>query len=323
MTKPIIIIGAGMAGLLAGNMLRRQPFQIVERQTSLPNNHHAVLRFRTQRVAEQVHVPFREVRVFKACDEPDPIRAAMLYSYKVTGRYEVRSLIDLAPCSRFIAPPDFIERMASGFEEGKHIAYGVDGAEFFDPRAIRDVKAIISTLPMPALMDALDYQGPRPAFSSMPGYTLSVDLPGVDVYATRYYASPDEFYYRASITANRLVIEYAGEPRSHMVSDLAGGTYRMMEVERVLADFGINAFAVSSDSVKLNVAPYAKLGALSSEDRRKAMDFMYWATTHFNIYSLGRFATWRSRLLMDDIVDDVLKIERWISGSRYDIQKGL
>lgn len=323
MTQPIIIIGAGMAGLLAGNMLRRHPIQIVEAQPSLPNNHHAVLRFRTMRVSEQTHIPFKMVRVFKACDEPDPIRAAMMYSYKVTGRYEVRSLINLESCDRFIAPLDFIERMASGFEEGKHIAYGVDGRDYFRPQAIKNVRAIISTLPMPMLMDALDYQGERPEFVSNPGYTLTVDLPGVDVYATRYYASPDEFPYRASITGNRLVIEYAGEPPAHLSHKLAGETYQMFEVERVLADFGIASFAATSDSVKLTQSRYAKLGALSPEDRRKAMDFMFWATTHYNIFSLGRFATWRSGLLMDDVVDDVLKIERWVSGSRYDIQKGL
>src|SRR4051812_30830327 len=97
MTDRLIIIGAGMAGLLAGNMLRRRPLQIVERQKQLPNNHHAVLRFRTTKVSEQVHVPFRQVRVFKSIDEPDPVRAAMLYAKKVTGRYEVRNMINLDP----------------------------------------------------------------------------------------------------------------------------------------------------------------------------------------------------------------------------------
>lgn len=315
MTKPIIIIGAGMAGLLAGNMLRRHRLQIVERQASLPNNHHAVLRFRTARVSEQTHIPFKQVRVFKACDEPDPIRAAMMYSYKVTGRYEVRSLINLDSCDRYIAPPDFIEQMAASLSFD--IGYGVDGIEYLRPDRWPEARAIISTLPMPMLMDALEYGGQRPTFVSNPGYTVTVDLPGVDVYATRYYASPDEFPYRASITGNRLVIEYAGETHQFIEQS------PLMEVERVLADFGIATFALSSNAVKLNRSRYAKLGALSVEDRRKAMDFMYWATTNFNVFSLGRFATWRSGLLMDDVVDDVLKIERWIGGSRYDIQKGL
>jgi hypothetical protein len=34
-------------------------------------------------------------------------------------------------------------------------------------------------------------------------------------------------------------------------------------------------------------------------------------TTKYNIYSVGRFATWR-QLLMDDVVDDIQHVERFI-----------
>lgn len=302
-----------MAGLLAGNMLRRSRVQIIERQHDLPNNHSAVLRFRTQRVAEQTHIPFREVRVFKACDEPDPIRAAMLYSKKVTGQYEVRSLIDLSPVTRWIAPTDFIERMSAGLD----IAYGVDGAPYLLPERREEVGPVISTIPMPLLMDALDYDGARPGFSSRQGYTISAEVVDCDVHVTRYYAATRKDIYRASITGNRLTIEFAGRlPSTEDTSAI-----RMVNlVASIAEDFGIEKARFLKP--ELQTSRYAKLGELSAEDRRKAKDFMFWASSKLNIFSLGRFATWRPGLLLDGVVDDVLTIEKWIGGSTYDIQKG-
>lgn len=315
MKNTITIIGAGMAGLLAGNMLRRHNVQIVERQSELPNNHHAVLRFRTLRVSEQVHIPFKTVRVFKACDEQDPIRAAMLYSKKVTGRYEVRSLINLELCERYIAPFDFIDRMSEGLD----IAYGVDGLHYLKPDVRDQIGPVISTLPMPMLMDALEYDGPRPDFQSLPGFSITTHIYDCDVYATRYYAATRKDIYRASLTGDRLSIEFVGHlSEAEDVSD-----ERLDRLVRsILHDFGIEGDHYFS-TPQIHPARYAKLGAHSPEDRRKAMDFMFWASNRMNIFSLGRFAVWRSGLLLDSIVDDVLKIERWIGGSRYDIQKGI
>ena len=52
MTTEVTIIGAGMAGLLAANMLRHRDPVILEAQKSLPNNHHALLRFRSSVVGD-------------------------------------------------------------------------------------------------------------------------------------------------------------------------------------------------------------------------------------------------------------------------------
>ena len=60
------IYGAGLAGLLAGHMLRSLNPKIVESQDSLPNNHGALLRFRTDKVARACATPFKKVKVQKA-----------------------------------------------------------------------------------------------------------------------------------------------------------------------------------------------------------------------------------------------------------------
>jgi hypothetical protein len=37
-------------------------------------------------------------------------------------------------------------------------------------------------------------------------------------------------------------------------------------------------------------------------------------TSKYGIYSIGRFATWR-QLLLDDVVDDIQHVEKFIRGS--------
>lgn len=317
MTDRLIIIGAGMAGLLAGNMLRRRSLQIVERQAHLPNNHHAVLRFRTTKVSEQTHIQFRPVTVFKSIDEPDPIKAAMQYAKKVTGHYEVRSLINLAPSERYIAPTDFITQMAHGLD----IAYGVDGLAYVAPEKRQEMgmSPIISTLPMPLLMDALEYDGERPEFSYVPGFTVKAQVLNCDMFASRYYCAPDDQLYRASLTGDQLTLEFVGEPRNFKSGTLPYSA----QIHRVASDFGIKSNDIN-EITEPKASKYQKLARLSDDDRKKAMAFMHWATINWQVYSLGRFAKWEAGLLLDDVVQDVLKIERWINAaSGYQLKKDM
>ena len=62
----MIIAGAGLAGLIAGNIFRNYSPRIIERQTSLPNNHRAILRFRDHSVSKATGIEFKKVKVRKA-----------------------------------------------------------------------------------------------------------------------------------------------------------------------------------------------------------------------------------------------------------------
>ncbi|NDG64822.1 MAG: hypothetical protein EBY29_15370, partial [Planctomycetes bacterium] len=61
--------------------------------------------------------------------------------------------------------------------------------------------------------------------------------------------------------------------------------------------------------------PYSKILPIDEGERRK---FIVWATDQHGIYSLGRFATWRPGLLMDDVVNDVRVIRKIIKNGSYE-----
>jgi hypothetical protein len=176
---------------------------------------------------------------------------------------------------------------------------------------------LISTMPMPNLMDLLKYPGKRPTFVHHCGYVIKAKLSQSDVFATIYYPHSTKAY-RASITGDELTIEIA-------VPDASEPAFEEWDwydlIATILPTFGLKRHHVVDGSVTFKTQAYAKIGRLSDDDRKLAHNFMYWATSEHNIYSLGRFATWRAGLLMDDVVDDVAKIEGWMRSGPYALRK--
>jgi hypothetical protein len=63
-------------------------------------------------------------------------------------------------------------------------------------------------------------------------------------------------------------------------------------------------------SVEIKQQTYAKALPIDEAERRR---FIMWASEEKGVYSLGRFATWRPNLLLDDVVNDVRVIQRLIA----------
>jgi len=94
-----------------------------------------------------------------------------------------------------------------------------------------------------------------------------------------------------------------------------------MPLEELLAKaaswIGIDAKRIGD--VDIHEQKYAKILPVSDNERKR---FMIWATEQFNIFSLGRFATWRPGLLLDDLVNDIRIIHRLAKGeTAYDAKK--
>lgn len=320
-----------MAGLLAGAILRDQCSGIIEAQPELPHNHSALLRFRSSIVGDALNIPFRRVAVMKAIPWSlgNPIADALSYSLKTTGVASLRSIVTANGeiSERYIAPDNLVEQMATKvsapiYFDHEYIPNATEVTKRIEPpmpALISKDTPVISTMPMPALMKLLDYPN-APQFKSTIGYTLSIHLKNVDVCATLYYPSRTVTRYRASITGDKLTIEYAfpgldPDRSAELMINLESEDNAYSECRDVLADFGL-PLTLLTDKPKLALQRYGKIVPIDEGVRKR---FMIWASDNHNIYSLGRFATWRPGLLLDDLVNDIRVIQRIASsGDSYE-----
>ncbi len=300
----INIIGCGLAGLLAANMLHRHSVIIHEAQPALPNNHSAVLRFGTEKVSEVLGIPFRKVKMIKTY-LPWRNRAAdcLAYSMKCTGiaRSDRSIASDTFSADRWIAPNDLVTQMANRIATGKIVF------ESTLQKLPEDaVGPVISTIPMPALMKLLGYPN-QPDFKWVAGKNLRCKINCCDAFVSMYIPDPKFNFNRISITGDELIAEYSGKGAEYPIDP-------KFELSQIADILGIERWLFGEPTVKDQT--YAKIAPIDDGERKK---FLAFATDAHNIYSLGRFATWRPGLQLDSLVHDVRLIERWI-GDKYTIR---
>jgi len=292
---PQFIIGAGMAGLLAARMLSRHDCVVLERSPELPHNHSAVLRFSSSKVADVLGIPFRRVTLTKTVVPwRNPVADAMQYAYKVLGEYRTDRSVLLperwTSSERWIAPLDLIERMADGLA----IEYGRD----YDFAAGN--KKVISTVPMPVLARAMGYRDL--GWKWVRGMNVRARLKNCDAFCSVMVPDPEVSFYRASITGDELIVELA-----HDV--LATPTDAYDVACEACSLLGFHGKFVG-DTAALVRQEYGKIAPIDEAERK---NFIFWASTvKGRAYQLGRYATWRPRLLLDDLVADVRRIESWM-----------
>jgi hypothetical protein len=288
----IHIIGAGMAGLLAANILRRHKVTVLEKQKELPNNHHAVLRFKSDEIGHLLGIPFKKVNMIKtvASYTNNVVADSLSYSKKVTGKYlSNRSIIDgTVTAERWIAPENLIEQMA----ETVLISFNTE----WTPRVKAQIPIpVISTIPMPQLMNILGYEC-KEFFTNIPGIVFTGTIQNCDAYCSILFPGPEPFS-RATITGDQLIIEFPGMEEVPESLDIAKAYWQLGFSDAVILD------------AEFSNQPYFKITEIDEAERKA---FQRWATVTYGIYSLGRYATWRPKLLLDDLVDDIRKIEGWI-----------
>lgn len=301
----MLIYGAGLAGLLSANMLRKFSPTVMEAQSELPNNQSALLRFRSDRVGSACAIPFRKVGVHKAIKydgrlitSPN-LQLSNMYSQKVTGSILSRSINNLEPVDRYIAPLDLIQRMSVGIDIQYDSGLSSDSIAIHHKGDIWPEAPIISTIPMPALMKIVGWPDiPDFPHQQIWTQTATIDDPECDVYQTIYYPDPLTDQYRISVIGNVVISEFIREPT------LNTGKHTMVALRE---DFGIAANKLVN--LKQSSQKYGKIRPIDEALRK---EFIYEMTEKYNIYSVGRFATWR-QLLLDDVVTDIQHIENFIN----------
>lgn len=295
------IFGAGMAGLLAAHMLRRYKPIIFERAESLPNNHNALLRFRSDAVSRATGIPFKKVKVQKlmwaggAYHTHVPFVFNNLYSAKVTGEVLSRSIMNLEPVDRFIAPLDFITQLAASCD----IEYGCSlTKEIINS----NISPLISTIPMNFLMDMVGWKD-KPLFNARKIITITGTIcNGVDVYQTIYYPEPEYPWYRVSITGDKMIVEMLADD-----FDTVGEDTPRMVLDSIANQFGIRGAMITD--VDISKQEFGKITPIPANARKQ---FILAMTDMYSVYSVGRFATWR-QMLLDDVVHDVEIVDSFIN----------
>ena len=300
------IYGAGMAGLLAASVLRRLKPEVHEAQPSLPNNHSALLRFRTDVCSKATGIPFKRVEVQKAIFHDGEIKATgnialnNMYSQKVSGKISDRSIINLKAGERFIAPGNFITQMAATAD----IKFGsvLTKEELLARTSLS--APVISTIPAPVMMAMANWKE-KVDFQWRSVWAVTARVEDCNIYQTVYYPSPDLNYYRASLTGDLLTLEYSKAP-----------LWLEKDCADVMAGLGVSC---TLKDLQVKEQKYGKLTPLA--DPASCRKFVLYLTDRFRVYSLGRFATWR-QLLLDDVVKDIGVIEKIIE-CRDDYQRAL
>lgn len=309
-----------MAGLLAANMLRRHEVKVLEKAQSLPDNHTAVLRFKTTAVSDATGIPFTKETVHKGLLKNDEVvNTATLqdsnrYSLMVTGgNLFNRSIMNLESGERWCAPKDFVQQMARKVDIMFNVNCGF--GSHTNPDFIMPDQPVISTVPMPFMMDMMGWRN-LPEFKYLPVWTIKTTVlgPTIKVCQTIYNINRLSWY-RATLHGQELTLEFMDEPAESMVQEV------IVEAMRAFG-FGIDfvrdlsgeikgyshEYGFSTGAPTLNKIAIGKIQPIDETVRKR---FLLWLTEKHNIYSLGRFATWRN-ILLDDIVKDVKQIESMI-----------
>lgn len=286
-----MIVGAGLAGLIAAHGLPGMP--IIDRNATPSESHKALLRFRSTAVADLTGIEFRPVTVRKGIwmdgqwIEPN-IACANHYSRKVIGKLVDRSIWQLSPETRWIAPLNFYDQLIDSV--ANRIEWGVE--------ADWESGGLISTAPLPVMLNALKINTPL-EFKRAPITVRRWLVDDCDAHQTVYYPTPHHNLYRASITGNLLIAEYSGEDSIHCTHDL------------------LDSFALDSDNLTPfgeSTQDYGKIAAVDEGERKALISKL---TVGRDIFCIGRYGTWRN-ILLDDVVHDVAVVKRLMKATNYE-----
>lgn len=289
-----IIVGAGLAGLLAAHAWPQ--LEIVERNPEPTESHKALLRFRNDSVSKLTGVDFRQVLVRKAVWSggafvAPTIAHANRYSLKCLGKVlPDRSIWNLDPVTRFVAPDDFydtlIQAVRSRVRWGCQMDFTIG-------------QSCISTAPLPLTLESLGIETEL-TFDRAPIVVQRATVPMCDAFQTVYYPDPATKLYRASITGDTLIAEFVSEPEDGWIE------------RQIVPAFGVDNFLF-----KDRRRHHQQFGKIAPVDDAARKALLFELTQRHHIFSLGRFATWRN-VLLDDVVEDIAVIKRLMRSQSYE-----
>ena len=294
----MIIYRAGLTGCLAAII---NPDATILDMNKGPFKHKAVLRFRSDEISKATGIPFKKIKVTKHVFDDaigkyvglDPFYHNE-YSQKVIGGIYDRSIGNMEPVTRWLAPDNFHEQMIDMI--GDRI--------YWDSEYDLSDAPVINTLPLPSMLQMLGQEeeiGLDENYNGIYVTTLDVDI-DCDVHQTVYFPDANSPWYRATLEGDKIIIECVRELEDN----------EWVHIPRIFAiqDYRLDSFN-----------HYQNIGKIAPVDESLRREAICMLTEHHNIYSLGRTATWRN-ILLDDCLKDIHQINAMISKSRYERMLG-
>jgi hypothetical protein len=297
----------------------------------MKQTHFALLRFKTKDIEEETGITCEEVEIKKAIYfegqiyNESNIKFDNLYSQKVTGKIQRRSICNLGTGKRYIPPVDFFDQLEKKCQK---LSINIECNSDIDlkvlTRAIIDnpSSTYISTLPIINLYKFVHQEEIKFDFEKV--FVVELNIENCNVHQTIYYPSRVEEInqpaYRISLIGNNIKCEISAETMKEFWKD-------GFEFEKLLRNLDSqiwNSFGIEIDEEVVEqliqtclydgvdkVIHEQKFGKISPINEQLRHSIIYNLTKQYGIYSLGRFSCWR-QIMLDDVVKDVKKIENLI-----------
>ena len=308
------ILGAGLSGLIAAKILGDK-WKVIERLPSaFAATHNALLRFKTRGLQEQIpSIILEQVDTIKGvlCDgvisAAPTIRMNNLYSRKVTGRYELRSIYARFEHiqTRYVGDLDIAVKLRDGVDiyYGKEVNSICHRTIFFKDGSSIEYDKVISTLPMPAMLGILKMKSTI-QFDSRPIYVSSFFIENCNLNITLYVADESNPVYKFSIIKDCAIVESVD-----IISE--------SDIEKIVSAIGLGGCGEFRHRL---INQCQKFGKIFNTDSRAKKDLIHIMTRDFNVYSLGRFGLWRN-IGIDDTVVDIGRIRQLMELAPYDFAR--
>jgi hypothetical protein len=315
----MIIIGAGIAGTMAYNFFREYSPTVFEKEQnrSVFEDHKAIMRIENEAIGYLTGMRLSEFEVENWIwhngnfyDKCTPLFGC-LYSKKVSGEITSRSIENTGLHKRFKVSSDFRiseEHLFSGITINSISEWKQIG--FLGSSVYHDYDVCISTMPMPKLLDATNTEYDPSLFSYKPIYVMRFKTKiKSDKNYTVYIPEKDYPIYRISLQEDLIIIESTGEISNGYVSFFC----KML-------------FGIGSEDIELISSTAIPFGKMASSNRDMIKGLLLQLTEKYNIYSLGRYAIWKS-IKTDHLLADLKKIRDMINCSvsvaKYNTRKEL
>lgn len=299
----MIVIGAGYSGLLASCIIRDTTVYESDTHENCADKHQAVFRMKSNKIADHLGIEFKKVLVHKSIwfngknvlPTPNVIHQ---YSKKVSGKISDRSIGNIGTEIRYIPPDNFYNQLLA---HSGTVHYSKKVNPF------QDGNIKISTIPLStiALIRGEEYPkfGLGPSISYRKIFVSRFVVKNCDSYCTIYYPDQDDDVYRATLNGDILIVE--------SLKPLAKNQIELCEISHSL---GLAENDIDFCTARNLEQP---LGKITTIDEKLRSKFVLELTLKHSIYSLGRYATWRPKVMLDDVFDDIFVIRRLIEQGHY------